>query len=342
MIKVAVVGVNNIGKIHCRHYKQNKDVQLMAICDLSKELADAATHEYGVKSYTDLQTMLESEEIDMVSVATGGKENGSHHYEPAMIAMEAGKDVLVEKPISNNIEEAREMVDFAEQKGVRLACNLNHRFVPTAYRAKEWIQKGELGDLLFVNMKLTIGNPNESSPWIHLRALHPHSIDVIRYFAGDIRRVQAFMTKAPGRTVWSTASINLEFASGAVGHLTGSYDMDNGHPIESCEVAGSRGRFLIDNVYESLALYPHKSDELKVVRNSVLTGASGFNDTFNNRIDAFIQQIKDGAPPEEIEGSGRDALAAQEVIEAAIQSQMDNGAVVEVPPISEKNPFVKK
>jgi UDP-N-acetylglucosamine 3-dehydrogenase len=212
-----------------------------------------------------------------------------------------------------------------------LACNLNHRFVPAAQKAKQLIDNGELGTLLFIQMKLTIGNPNESSPWIHMRALHPHSFDVIRYFAGDIRRVQAFMTRAPGRTVWSTASINLEFASGAVGHLTGSYDMYNAHPIEYCEVAGNQGRFVIDNVYESMVFYPHRSDELKVFRNSVLTGMGGFNDTFRNRINAFIDQIHDNVAPDLIDGSGADALAVQEIIEAAILSHMNNGAVVDIP-----------
>jgi predicted dehydrogenase len=330
LLKAAVVGVNHIGKIHCRYYQEHKDVQLVAVCDLNEALVKTVADEFKIKAYTDLKTMLKHEKIDCISIATGGKENGSHHYEPAMIAIEAGIDLLVEKPLSNCIKEAREMVEYARKQDVRLACNLNHRFVPAAHLAKEWIDKGELGTLLFINMKLTIGNPNESSPWIHLRALHPHSIDVIRYFAGDIRRVQAFMTKAPGRTVWSTASINLEFESGAVGHLTGSYDMDNKHPIEYCEVAGNKGRFIIDNVYENLTFYPHKSSEIKVVRNSVLNGMNGFNETFKNRINTFINDIQGSVKPEHIAGSGLDALAAQEVIEAAIRSQKENGAVIEI------------
>ncbi|MBS4217554.1 Gfo/Idh/MocA family oxidoreductase [Bacillus sp. FJAT-49711] len=336
MIKVAVVGVNNIGKLHCRFYYENPHTELVAICDLNRELADKVASQYGVIAYSDLKTMLNTEEIDVISVATGGVENGSHHYKPAMLAMEYGKDVLVEKPISNNITEAREMVDYAQKLKIRLACNLNHRFVSTAYKAKEWIEKGDLGTLLFMNMKLTIGNPNESSPWIHMRALHPHSIDVMRYFCGDIRRVQAFMTKAPGRTVWSTASINMEFESGAVGHLTGSYDMDNQHPIEFCEVAGTKGRFTINDVYNELTLFPHKSTELKVYRNSVLSGLNGFNDTFKNRLETFIQEIKDGVSPNFISGSGADALAAQEVIEAIIRSQIENGKVIELKDIRKK------
>ena len=194
MLKAAVVGVNNIGRIHCQNYVMNPDTELVCVCDLDEERARSVANKYGVMAYTDMQTMLRNEEIDIVSIATAGEENGGHHYTPAIMAIEAGKDVLVEKPISNNIEEAREMVRLAAEKNVRLACNLNHRFVPSAYKGRELIDKGALGTLLFINMKLTIKNQKEMTPWFHLRALHPHSIDVMRYFGGDIQRVQAFLT----------------------------------------------------------------------------------------------------------------------------------------------------
>ena len=331
MLKVAVVGVNNIGKIHCRTYSENPDVELVAVCDLVRERAEHMANLYGTKYYSDMKTMLEEEEIDIVSIATAGEENGGHHYLPTIMAIEAGKDVLVEKPISNKIEEAREMVRLAAKKNVRLACNLNHSSVPAAYKGKELIEKGALGNLLFLNMKLAIQNVKEATPWFHLRALHPHSIDVLQYFGGEIRRVQSFMTKAPGRTSWSTVSINLEFTSGAVGHLTGSYDASRRHPIEYCEVAGDKGRFVIDNVYENLTFYPHDRNELLVLRNSIMTGVGSFNQTFKNRLDTFIKEVKEGVAPHQIQASGAHALACQEVIEAAIRSQMENGVVIDVP-----------
>lgn len=330
MIRVAVVGVNHIGKIHCRSYKQHPDTQLVAVCDLMEERATQAGLEFDVPAYTDLSVLLQQEQVDVVIVATAGVEKGSHHFAPAMLAIAAGKDVLVEKPISNDISEARQMVAYAREKGVRLACNLNHRFTPAAYRAKELVTAGQLGKQLFINMRLTIQNKSDESEWLHMRALHPHSIDVMRYFGGDIRRVQAFMTRAEGRSSWSTVSVNMEFTSGAVGHLTGSYDMSMRHPIEYCEVAGQNGRFVIDNVYESMTFYPHQSDDLLVVKNPLFGGMQGFNDTFGRRIGRFVEQIKAGTAPEAIEASGADALAAQEVIEAAIRSHQSGGMPVEV------------
>lgn len=183
MIRVAVVGVNHIGKIHCRAYRQHPDTELAAVCDLMLERAESAGLEHGVPAYTDLRELLAKEQIDLVVVATAGVEKGSHHFEPAMIAIDAGKDVHVEKPISNRIEEARTLVAAARERGVRLACNLNHRFTPAANKAKELMEAGKLGSLLFVNMRLTIQNPQEDTEWLHMRALHPHSIDVMRYFA---------------------------------------------------------------------------------------------------------------------------------------------------------------
>ncbi|GAA3326159.1 hypothetical protein GCM10020331_060920 [Ectobacillus funiculus] len=109
-------GLIILGKIHCRYYSQNPDVKLVAACDLIEERARAMADLYGCKVYTDMKEMLRNEEIDIVSIATSGEENGGDHFEPAMMAIEAGKDVLVEKPISNNIEEAREMVRLAAEK----------------------------------------------------------------------------------------------------------------------------------------------------------------------------------------------------------------------------------
>ena len=247
-----------------------------------------------------------------------------------MQCLEAGKHVLGEKPISNEIEKAREMVRTADKKGVYYGINLNHRFVPPAAKAKEWVTAGKLGDLLLINMTMWIGNPNETSPWFHARALHPHSVDVMRYYCGDVARVHAFFNKAPGRICYSNMQVNIEFENGVVGHLTGSYDTNPRHNLERCEVMGTEGRFVLDNCYEELTLYPRRSDELTVIRNSIMGGLSGFNATFTNRINRWIEQVDGKVPREQIDASGKDGLAVQEVIEAAIRSY-ETGRAEEVP-----------
>ena len=299
----------------------------MAVCDLDAEKARKFAEEFGAKPFSSVEEMLASEDIDIVSVTTSGIENGSHHFKPVMQALEAGKAVLCEKPISNNIEEARQMVAKAREKNAPFGINLNHRFTPAAQRLKQFQDDGALGEVLFINMVLWLYNPNEPTPWQHIRALHPHSIDVMRYFGGNIARVQCFMTKSSAREkLWSTFSMNVQFESGAIGHLTGSQDMSGNHPIERCEVGGSKARGIIKNVYESLEFMPRESREKTVIENGIFGGMASFNDTFKNRINKFVRQIEAG---EELEASGADGLAAQEVIEAAIRSH-ENGTVEDV------------
>ncbi len=327
MLKVAVIGLGHIGQTHAHYYSQQKDVELVALCDILPERVDPVAQRYGIKAYHDLDEMLAHEKIEAVSIATAGPENGGHHYEPTMKCLAAHQHVLVEKPISNNIEHAREMVRFAKEQGVLLGVDLNHRFTPAADRARQLLADGTMGEVLFINMALWINNPNESAPWFHMRALHPHSIDVMRTFGGPIRRVQAFMYKGPGRTIWSNASLNLQFASGAIGHLTGSYDASRFHPIERCEVGGSKGRFVIENVFQRLEFFPRNSPEKLVIENPIMGGGMGtFDDTFRNRIAAFVEQVQAGGP---LAASGDDGLAAQEVIEGAIRS-WERGTIEEV------------
>ncbi|HET6382538.1 MAG TPA: Gfo/Idh/MocA family oxidoreductase [Armatimonadota bacterium] len=330
MRKVGVIGLNGIGKTHAGVYQSHPKADLRCVCDIDRSRADQAAEQFKTKAYYSVPEMLKAEDLDSVSVATGGFENGSWHFEPTMQCLEAGLNVLCEKPISNNIEHARQMVRTARDKNVYFGINLNHRFVPPAAKARGWMDEGKIGHPLLINMTMWIDNPNETSPWFHLRALHPHSIDIMRFFCGDVVKVQAFLNHAPGRVCWSNAQINMLFKNDVVGHLTGSYDAAPRHNLERCEVMGTEGRFVLDNCFEELTLYPRRSEELTVIRNSIMGGMAGFGDTFRTRISRWIEQVDAGVPRGEIEASGEDGLAVQEIIEAAIQSH-ETGSVIDVP-----------
>ena len=163
-------------------------------------------------------------------------------------------------------------------------------------------------------------NPAESSPYFHIKSLHPHTIDVMRYFCGDIEAVQCFAVKAPGRSIWSTAQFNFRFKNDVVGHLTGSYDIERGHPMERCEVAGTGGRFVLEDMWRELTLYPAGNLEKTVYTDPSFGGFHTFENTFKDRIGVFLQQITQGVPPAAIDAQAADALAAQKVLAAAIES----------------------
>jgi predicted dehydrogenase len=327
MLRACVIGLGPIGNRHADMYQADPLAQLVGVCDIIKERADAASLRLGVPAYYDAQKMLDALQPDVCSIATAGYENGSDHYQPTMQALEAGCHVLGEKPISNEIAQAEEMVAKAHQKGLCYGINLNHRFTPAARLAKKWQDDGRLGHLLFINMSMWIKNPTEGSPYFQIKALHPHTVDVMRHFCGDVEAVQCFATIAPGRKIWTTAHFSLRFQNGVVGGLTGSSDIERGHPMERCEVAGTAGRFVIDDMYREVTLYPAGDLEKRVYTNPLFGGFRGFEDTFQDRIHCFLEQVSAGTPPQEIDGSGADGLAAQKVLQAAIES-LDQGTVV--------------
>src|SRR5579872_5272142 len=207
-LKVGIVGMKGIGVPHAESYRKDSLAQLVAICDAVKERADSAAEKYGVRAYYNLDEMLENEpDLDIVDVCTGGLENGSWHYEPAIQAMEAGKNVLVEKPLSSDIHEAREMVATADEQDVYLGCNLNHFFTPPAERAQEYINEGQVGELVYCLAKMGFqggeianykapGSPKVANfPYFHLKAFLTHPLSVMRHFCGDVTHVQAFLSR---------------------------------------------------------------------------------------------------------------------------------------------------
>lgn len=327
-IRVAIVGMGNIGNTHARCYQADQRSEIVAVCDIVEERAKAAGAAYGVPWFTSVAEMLASGTgIDAASMCTAGAENGGDHYQPTMELLGAGLPVLGEKPISNDLGRAAEMVAAARDRGLAYGINLNHRFTPAARRAREWLAGGRLGELNICNMTMWINNPNESSPHFHMRALHPHSIDVMRYFCGNVVSVSAFYKKGAGRQIWSNVQANMLFENGIVGHLTGSYDAGWSWGLESCELVGSEGRVVIKNAAEELAFYPRRSTEVETYAHP--GGMGGFNDTFASRIGAWLADLEAKTPPDEVDGRAADALAAQAVIEACIES-WDSRRVVDV------------
>ena len=318
-LRIGIVGLGGIGNRHAQVYQELEATDVVAVCDIIAERADKAAGAYDAKAFYSVGEMLDSGiELDACSMCTAGEENGGDHYTPTMELLAAGLPVLGEKPISNRVEEGEEMVALAWEKNVPYAIDLNHRFTPAAVRARQWVDEGRIGKLHIINMRMWINNPNESSPWFHLRALHPHSIDVMRYFCGEVKSVHAFCTKGQGRTIWSNAQVGMLFDSGVVGNLTGSYDAGGSYGLECCDVTGSEGRFVIDDACQRLFFYPRRS--IEVERYDYLGGMRSFGETFHSRISFWVDQLIDKTPPDQISASGADALKGQRIIEAAIQS----------------------
>ena len=361
-LKVGVVGIRGIGMRHCGCHQQDELADLVAVCDIVKERADQAAERFGVKAYYSLSDMLANEDLDIVDVCTGGNENGSWHFEPTMEALEAGKHVLCEKPISNTIQEARQMVAKAAEEGVYLGCNLNHYFTPPAERAMQYIEDGQVGEMVYCLHKMGFSGGEATYrpmkmprawpfPYFHVKAFLTHPFSVMRHFCGDITHVQAFFDqpsfrRAAGDKMLSIVSIHVRFQSGAVGYLL-SQRGDATFGLGgwwSFEAAGTRGTFCIENCIEKLSYWaapePRGAANPAALRMGeapgpkVLdSGIKDFSETFPRRIHAYLEDVTAGLPLEKLRASGRDALATLEYTWAAMESHEQGGILVRPKPL---------
>ena len=361
-LKVGIVGMRGIGNTHARAHAVDPLSDLVAVCDVIKARADDAAEKYGARAYYSLTDMLRNEDLDIVEVTTGGYENGSWHFDPTMEALEAGKNVLVEKPISNRVKEARQMVAKAAEMDVYLGCNLNHYFTPPAEKARQYMDDGNIGELVYCLHKMgfpggeaTYAPPKnwrvEGFPYFHVKAFLSHPFSIMRYFCGDVTHVQAFLhrpsfRKAAGDLMLSINSIHLQFANGAVGYLL-SQRGDATFGLGgwwSVEVAGTKGTFCIENCIEKVTYWPAPGTEGAAQPENLVLGASppptvtksgitDFGETFPRRIHAFLEDVGNGVPKDALRASGRDALAALEYTWAAMESYEQGGILVRPHPL---------
>ena len=354
-LKIGLVGMGGIGNTHADVYSKDDLANLVAVCDVKPAIADAAAAKYGVPAFYSLKDMLQAmPELDIVDVTTSGYENGSWHYLPAMEALTAGKNVLVEKPISNDVREAREMVQLAARKDVYLGCNLNHFFTKPAERGEQLIAEGKIGEPVYIIHKMGFnggqsgykgpGSIRWQRPYSHLKAFLAHPFSVMRHFGGDITHIQAYLNKPGVRKtaddlMYSINSVHVRFENGSTGYLLSQRGdaMFGLGGWWSFEMAGTKGTFVIENCVEKLSFWDAeqpKSSMASPEPNEVLnTGITDFGATFPARIHAYLEDVTNKVPHELLRASGRDALATLEYTFAAIRSFEEGGSVVRPEPL---------
>jgi predicted dehydrogenase len=149
-IRVGQIGVGKNGSAFTRAYKNIPPMNLVSICDVNESRARAVANEHGVERvYTDFREMLEREALDLVSLHTPDQ----LHVEPAVAALDLGKHLFCEKPLANDLEGCRRIVEAARRaaaKGVKAMCGHVLRFNPVFEEVKRRVDRGELGELFYL------------------------------------------------------------------------------------------------------------------------------------------------------------------------------------------------
>lgn len=134
-VRIGVIGVGYLGQHHERIYSELENVELTAVVDIDKKKADAFAAKYGCKAYYDYKHILN--EVDAVSIVTPT----TTHYSIALDCIKAGKDILIEKPITMNVKEAEKLINEAEKRDCIIQVGHLERYNPAVLAASEMIKK---------------------------------------------------------------------------------------------------------------------------------------------------------------------------------------------------------
>ncbi|MDV6169955.1 Gfo/Idh/MocA family oxidoreductase [Flavobacterium sp. DG1-102-2] len=211
MLKVGVLGAGHLGKIHLRLLNQSEKYDLVGFYDPNSENADKVAAEFGYKKFDTIQSLIEA--VDVVDIVTPTLS----HYDCAKDVIQAGKHLFIEKPISNTVEEADELIALSKQYNVKGQVGHVERFNPAFIATKDKIEN----PMFIETHRLAEFNPRGTDVPVVLD-LMIHDIDVIL----SVVKSKVSLINASGVSVISDtpdiANARLEFENGCVANLTAS------------------------------------------------------------------------------------------------------------------------
>jgi len=180
-IGVAVIGSGSWGRNHARVYNQLPSASLKAVVDTQEDVAKNVARQYGVKWYTDPKMAFENLDIDAVSICTPT----ITHYELAKQAIEHGKHVLVEKPMTNTVKEAKDLIQLSKKHDIKLTVGFVERFNSAIKEALKRASDGEIGDVILAHTRRLSCRPIRIGDVGVIKDLAIHDIDIINQLFHD-------------------------------------------------------------------------------------------------------------------------------------------------------------
>jgi len=362
-ITVAIIGFSGlIGKRHTTHVQQAINTTLAALVDPSPHAAELAASSYpGVPYFLSVKDLLASSSVRRPEAAIVATPNHTH-VPVATELVTAGIHVLVEKPISDNVEAAANLVSLAEENGVRLLVGHHRRFNPYVAAAKVAIASGALGDITAVSGLWTACKPRPyfDAPGLEWRSNKAsgggvvlinfvHEADVLQYLLGPITRIHAERSTArrsrAADAVEEGAVLTLRFATGVVGTFvlcdnvasphffeagTGENPMlprvlrADGDPIDVYRVFGTEGTLSVPD----MTLWTYGAEERDWTSQLVVEKIPLDDDPrvpFERQLDHLVAVVRGEQVPLCSGQEGLRALRVCQAIRAALES--DTGTV---------------
>ena len=210
-LKIAVVGVGYLGKFHVQKYAQLPESELVAVCDSNAEVAQTIADEHGVAVHTDYNELIGK--VDAVSIVVPTQK----HYEVAKVFLENGVHVLLEKPITSTVEQARELVSIAADNNLVFQIGHLERFNPAVMALDDVLKEAQFIE----SHRIAPFNPRGADVNVILD-LMIHDIDIILDFVrSPVKSIQANGVPVLSNDI-DVANARIQFENGCVANVTAS------------------------------------------------------------------------------------------------------------------------
>ena len=301
-LKVAVIGCGFWGKNHARIYNDSEHASLVAVADVNEKSACAIGERYYVDYYNDPSGVFERKDVEAVSICTPTVT----HADIAMAAMEAGKHVLVEKPMTNTVAEAEGLIKAAEKNNVHMAVGFVERFNPGVIEAMRLVSEGEIGDVILARAHRVSRYPLRISDVGVVKDLAIHDVDIVRQlFDSEPESVYA----TAGRIVHGFedyANIILRFPGNRSAFIETNWLTP--HKIRRLILTGSEGLITVELITQEITVENNERRYQPFLAT---------REPLTLELEDFVQSILGDTPPK---ASGEDGLMALRICEAALKS----------------------
>ena len=310
-LNVAVIGCGSWGRNHARVYKELQRSALLAVADVNESVAEEVGEMYNVDWYKDPDKVFDRPDIEAVSICTPSVT----HADIALTAIKAGKHVLVEKPMTDTIDEAESLIRVAETQGVYLTVGFVERFNPAVNETVKKVSGGEIGDVILAHARRVSRRPLRIGDVGVIKDLAIHDIDIVN---------QLFRSEA--KEVFATAG-NIAHQFEDYANIIVRFEGNRNAFVETNWLTPRKVRRLIVTGTKGLINVEYITQEITIENNQGI-----YQPFIENKeplwleLDGFVGSILEDRQPQP---TGLDGLKALRICEAALKSAK-TGRVVSV------------
>lgn len=316
-----------------------KNATLTAVMDVKDGVAEKIAKKYDCKYFCDnTEELVKNPEVDAVYIASPVV----FHAEAARLAADYGKHILIEKPIAFTSEEGRELVEYCEKKGVKIAAGFMMRFASHVQNMKNAVAEGKIGKVVSGYSQFTLWLPKEEGNWRQEKAkagggclmdMGVHCIDLLEYITGYRVTHVAGMNETISfdYDVEDTSTVLLRMEGGAQCVVQTNFNIPDEASKWRLELFGMKGRLLGDTIIgqndggKLNAVFIEKNLAYNATQNHCDdTGVyldAEYGNMYTREIESFCDSLINNKP---LEVPASDAVHVQEIIEKAYRSTKEN------------------